>query len=533
MPTLFIISTVVFLLISVLIGILVKSHLRDIDSYISFRSKVGVIGITASMVGNIVGGGVFFAVGSMGYDAGIAPLSILLSYVIGFGLLIWLANSIRSIVQHHGVNEMFDVLRIRLNSTVGSEKYIILLCVMTLCVYFFSLAGQFLVLSTFLKFFAPEIGTNIVVLSMVLMAIMTFIYATWGGLPKDIFTDIFQTCIILIAIIAGVITLVMHPPHFNLAQLPENTFNGLGYGVIFPIAVIFFFSPTYLARFDVWQRLISSKSTKVFRVSLLISLPIICIAYGLFVFLGIYARANGPGIEIRDTAVLWSIKELMPVPVFMLMVLGLYAAVMSTADTLLNVSTISLWKALSIVRPDFGRSIQNISSIRKLSIIVGLLACLLIATSPDIVELMMGAFSSIVIFSPSILYILCSRKPLALVSLLSAGPAYLMFWIIYFILPKLRLYAFIPCASLSVIVLLIGILITWVYARKQKKEKTKKDTIISPITLPAFRIVECVLRVSRTCPMMLTSFGITDRNFVPIEEKSMYYLMPPADMHDK
>jgi Na+/proline symporter len=459
MTLVLILATVGIVLISIAIGFLVKRHLADFESYTSFRSRVGILGITASMVGNVIGGGVFFAVSSMGYDAGIAPLSILLSYMIGFALLAWLAASIRSIVQRHDVNDMYEVLRMRLGAGVSSDKYIFLLCVMTLCVYFFSLAGQFLVLSTFLKFFLPESTASVIVLSMVMMAILTFVYAAWGGLPKDIFTDMFQTCVILIAVMGGIITLFLHPPSMNTSQLPPDTFNGLGYGVVFPIAVILFFSPTYLARFDIWQRLIASKSTKVFRASLLISIPFICASYGLFVFLGIYARANGPGDSIRDTAVLWSIKDIMPAPVFLLMILGLYAAVMSTADTLLNVSTISSWKLITMIRPSYAVKMKDIRSIRKISVLVGILACMLIASAPDIVELMMGAFSSIVIFSPSILYVLCSKQPSARVSFISAAPSYMVFWGLYLAMPKLRLYAFIPCAVISIVVLVIGMLV--------------------------------------------------------------------------
>jgi hypothetical protein len=33
--------------------------------------------------------------------------------------------------------------------------------------------------------------------------------------------------------------------------------------------------------------------------------------------------------------------------------------------------------------------------------------------------------------------------------------------------------------------------------------------------------------------LMLTSFGIMDRDFIPTTEKSMFYRMPPVDMHDK
>lgn len=469
MTLILLIATIIVVSISIAIGFIVKRHLTDFDSYVSFSSRVGVFGISASMVGNIIGGGVFFAVGSMGYDAGIAPLSILFSYIIGFALLAWLASGIRSIVRHHNVKEMYEVLRIRLGAKSSSNKYIFLLSTMTLCVYFFSLAGQFLVLSIFIKFLLPESAASIVVLSMIMMAILTFIYATWGGLPKDIFTDMFQTTVILLAVIGGIITLLLYPPNINISSLPPETFNGLGYGIVFPIAVILFFSPTYLARFDVWQRLIAAKSTKVFRKSLLISIPFIFMSYCLFVFLGIYARANGPGDGIRDVAVLWSLGDIMPSSIFILMILGLFAAVMSTADTLLNVSTISSWKLITILRPTYTAKIKNVNSIRKISIVVGIFACAIIAVAPDIVDLMMGAFSSIVIFSPSILYILCTRKPSARVSFISAAPSYLIFWGLYLAIPKLRMYAFIPCAIISILLLMIGILFVWIRKRNNKE----------------------------------------------------------------
>lgn len=469
MTLVFILATICVVFISIAIGLIVRRHLSDFDSYTSFRSSVGVFGITTSIIGNIIGGGVFFVVGSMAYDAGIAPLSILFSYMIGFALLAWLSTNIRSIVQNQGAKEMYELIRMRLRTGPSSDRYVFLLSTMTLCVYFFSLAGQFLVLGTFLKFVFPESTASVVVLSMVMMAMLTFVYAAWGGLPKDIFTDMFQTTVILIAVISGIVMLFLHPPSMNTAQLPPETFNGLGYGIVFPIAVILFFSPTYLARYDIWQRIIAAKSNKVFRRSLLISIPPICAAYGLFVFLGIYARANGPGDSIRDSAVLWSLKEIMPTSVFLLIILGLYAAVMSTADTLLNVSTLSSWKLFSMIRPAYAEKMKNIKSIRKISILVGILACGIIAIAPDIVEIIMGAFSSIVIFSPSILYVLSSKRPSATVAFFSAAPSYLIFWGLYLAMPSWRLYAFIPCAILSIFNLLLGIMIMGVSKRSIKK----------------------------------------------------------------
>jgi len=56
MTLILILATVGVVLISIAIGLFVRRHLADFDSYTSFRSRVGVLGITASMVGNIVGG---------------------------------------------------------------------------------------------------------------------------------------------------------------------------------------------------------------------------------------------------------------------------------------------------------------------------------------------------------------------------------------------------------------------------------------------------------------------------------------------
>lgn len=462
MTTALLVATAAFLGVSIAIGFHVRGRVRTVDEYISYPARLGAIPIAASLVGTVVGGGVFFAVGTMAYDAGVAPLFVLVSYVVGFGALAFLARRIRGFAAPGQASDMYSILERRLGAAPASHAYVTFLAIMVLCVYFFSLSGQILVLGVFVRAFAPSLGLSVVAVSAVLVGALTLIYAVWGGLPKDILTDTFQTAILLLAVCVAVVALVISRPSLQVSNLPQNSLNGLGYGAAFPVAVVLFFSPSYLARFDMWQRIAASRTDRVFRQALALSLPVIAVSYGFFVYLGIYARANGPGSAIRDSAVLWSINSLFGPATRVLLIVALYAAVMSTADTLLNVSTVSLWRLVTRGRDRAGG--HELNSIRKWAMGVGGFAVVLILLSPDVVDLMVGAFSSIAIFAPSVLYVMLSREPKGRWAVACSAPAYVLFWVMYLVFPTARLYSFIPCTVLAVLIL--GAL--WIVSRARR-----------------------------------------------------------------
>lgn len=457
MLVLLIITTIILVGINVLIGL--KARTEDtFESFIASKNHFGSLAISLSYLGTILGGGMFFSIGAMGYQSGLAPLSLILSYIIGFFLMTKFISKVREVTDTNNINTMYEYFDFKFkNYSSWSRYYKYSVVFINLVIYFFMLAGQFLILSAFYNYFFKVAGSLLLIVSVVIIAISILIYAVLGGIKKDILTDIYQSSwLIFIIILLSTIILFGENSFSNFAKLPHNFLNGMGYGIIFPIGVVLFFSPAFIGRYDFWQRIISSKDKRTAVKSLWFTIPIIILAYCLFVYLGVFARANaGPDLN-ENNAVLWSVENLVPTSIFVLVVIGLYAAIMSTADTLLNVSTVSLWKLLNINKSNDNTSTIDLKNIKKYSLIVGLFSILIIFLAESVVTIIVGAFSSLAIFTPSIVYVSYAKKPNAKVATLSLLLPYIFFLILFIFLPSIRIYAFVPAFILSVIILLLA-----------------------------------------------------------------------------
>jgi len=444
----------VLVIINIWIGL--RSRAADgLSTFVSYKGKSSTFPIALSFIGTIVGGGMFFSVGEMGYEAGIAPLAIALSYISGFFLLGLTIPKIKRITAAENVDTLYDVVKAKMEvSGKWGDIYRVTMAGINSIVYFFLLAGQFLVLAAFYGYFFHFAGQTLMIISVFIVGVSILVYTVLGGVKKDIATDVFQTNCVIIVIAIVLLSIIFEGNVFQgFENLPKNHLNGLGYGILFPIGVLLFYSPAFIGRYDFWQRVIAAKDIHSAKTALWVSIPIILIAYCLFVYLGMFTKANAGNAPVANVAVLWALERIVPRWVFGLTAIGLYAAVMSTADTLLNVSSVSLWKMLSIFkRKPIDNSI-GLRQIKIMSLVVGVLSILIVLVAKSVVTVTVGALSSVVIFTPSILYILFARNPDGKAATFSLIIPYLLFLVLFVGMPSIRMYAFVPGVILSVLIL--------------------------------------------------------------------------------
>lgn len=427
----------------------------DYESFISARNQVGSSVLSLSIGGTAIGGGMFFAVSQMGYEAGIAVLSLPLSYVIGYLLLLKSIPRIRNFLHEANGNTLYDLIFHRLGEEQPLTKvYSNMVATVNFGMYFFMLAGQFTILATFYSFVLGVPSYVAWLLSLGVVAGSTFIYSIVGGIKKDIATDVFQVSVVAIGLLITVFYLV-RVPIAEYQNVPSSHFDMSGYGVLFPIGVLLFYSPAFVGRYDYWQRIIAAQTEQKAKKALWGSIPIIFVAYIVFCMLGIYARSHGPSIDTQYSGI-WSLKNMLPKLPFMAVLLSFYAAIMSTADTLLNISSVSLHSIITKLAGNRGKKLSNnLWSVRAVAIFVGLGASSVVMLAPDIVDLIVGGFSSIAILSPGLAVILFSKKPSSMAVTLSLGLGYSVFIIIFATVPGLRKYAFIAgvlCACLPIVI---------------------------------------------------------------------------------
>lgn len=184
----------VYLIISFCIG-LWKSKSIGLADFIASKDSFGFWVIFLSLVGTIVGGGMFFAVGQIGYEAGVLGYILGFLYIIAFSLMGFLISKIRNFFKDKNYLTLIDLV----DGEYKSKKTTFAFAVVSFFIYFFVLAGQFLVLGTFLRFFAGiQLTYAILIIAMIVVGLNIIIYSVVGGIRKDIVTDVLQMIVVFL-----------------------------------------------------------------------------------------------------------------------------------------------------------------------------------------------------------------------------------------------------------------------------------------------------------------------------------------------
>lgn len=381
---------------------------RGFRTYFADPNHHRSIPIFLSTVGTIVGGGMFLAVGQIGYEAGITGIVIGVSYLVGLSLLAVFAPALRKALAQHDCVTLIDLLE-----TSYSKRVATLFSAVSACMYFFLLAGQFVALYEFAHY--AESLTSAVWVPWALVALggtSMLLYPVIGGLRKDISTDVFQVVLVIGATV-GLMWLFLDDPHASgmWTTLPAEHLSGVGnsergYGPLFLVGVLVFVPGLFLVRNDMWQRIGAAKSARHLRLVFVSAGACSCLFYIAFTLIGMWALDSG--IPSPKTATLDMIVRSSPGPwVLGLMIGALFAAVLSSADTFVNNASGFLTR---IARPFDWARMRDDANNRKLLVwsrcfafLIVLVGATLAWVSRDIVDLLVAAFSLLLIFLPTVL----------------------------------------------------------------------------------------------------------------------------------
>jgi SSS family solute:Na+ symporter len=210
------------------------------------------------------------------------------------------------------------------------------------------------------------------------------------------------------------ISLLLKPAIWtSIATLPTIYFTGLGYGAVFLIAAVLFFVPLLLVRLDFWQRVLAAKNEAVAKRAFFIAGPVTFLFYLIFTTIGMYAKSVG--IPEAKIATLDLISQSFAGISFVIIILAFLAAVMSTADTALNVATVSFSRLLK--RETWCRYLDNkehekqlLKLVKVSALLIGLFSVIIAFLFPNIVDLFVAVFTAMLILAPATLALLFSKK---------------------------------------------------------------------------------------------------------------------------
>lgn len=304
--------------------------------------------------------------------------------------------------------------------------------------------------------------------------LVVIVYTAFAGLSGVIITDSIQFIVIIIMIIAIFIPGVWSDTSGfeNLKQLPPSFLNGTHEGLVFLIALPLLLSPSVLTRMDIWQRTLAANSQKTAKRNSLLSGAFMLPFYIIFPLVGMALRVDfGAGIDPDHATHLFLANNTNAI--FLgFAIIGLLAALMSSADSFLNIVAMTAVRDFSSWKTEGKPKDKVFKQVRIAVVVFGALALGMALYMADIVELFIAGITLNIIFTPITLLALIKKdvykyKFAAFTSILSGTIVIASLFAYGFIIDDSGILkiAFVPATIVATIAMFIGV---WIRNRKEK-----------------------------------------------------------------
>lgn len=408
--------------------------------FIANPNSTNLFLLILSLAGTLIGGGMFFTVSQLGYEAGFAGVFLGISYCIGFLVLGRISHIVRKEFNEKKILTIYQYIDYKFSEPSLPIKVGTLFRLGTGLVYIMFLAAQILIISSFVSQIIP----NLAHFSLLIGCSFIFIlnagsYTFFGGLQKDIATDAWQMFLVSI----GIISLLVYigADIEEIRNLPSGYYIGTNKGIVLLIGIILFTGPALLLRPDMWQRIITAKNDKVTKTAMTFSAFISIISFSIFSIVGMYAKSIN--LESGDIFIYKILDQSSLLSI--VIILSLFGAIVSSADTFLNNS--------SIVFNDIFFKKMNIKTLRWSTVIVVVLSLFLAFVFSDLVDLFASGFGILFIFFPMFICLIIKKNISSLVIFRSTLLGLIIYFIIVWFYPT---EAFLPgflVSSLSMYIL--------------------------------------------------------------------------------
>jgi SSS family solute:Na+ symporter len=440
-------------------------HGGDSEAYLVNNRKTRTLPLVFTTLATFVGGGTSIGLMAMGYESGFAAVGIGVAYVIGFFILARFAGKINAEGAKKSIYSLPGYLNLHYTDSghrSHARMFAAVVSGVNIFIFFFLLAAQFVGMASLLRY-AFEIGY---VPAAIISCLVVIFYTALAGLSGVILTDMIQFVVILLMIILLFIPGIWHDTQGldRLSELPATMRNGTHYGILFLVGLPLFLAPSVMVRMDIWQRMLAARNPATARRTSIISGMGMLPFYIIFPLVGMAVRLTiTQDAAPRDVAYLFIDRHSTEF-VLGFAVVGLLSALMSSADSFLNIISISAVKDLLASGRGKKRSSGAVRrSVRITAVAFGIIALLMALVFPRIVDLMVVGLGTIVIFVPITVLALTHRsvhrwRMAALYSILSGFVVNLGFFV-WGITAPVQFEAkasFIPGFIVALLVILVG-----------------------------------------------------------------------------
>ncbi|MBE0649483.1 MAG: sodium:solute symporter family protein [Bacteroidales bacterium] len=318
----------VYALICIGIGIWSSRGKKD-DDYLIASRNIRIFGFISTVVASYIGGAAIVAYSAYVYKFGISAIAVFLGTALGFLFFIPYALKLRKISTERKFLTLSDWFFYKYDKKTG-----ILSAVILLVVYFGMLLNQFIAGSSILAHISGmKYDTALLISSSIIV-----IYLFAGGFKSVVKTDIFQYIIMFVLFFLLAYVILKGESHFTSELLDFSDMS-----ISMTIAFIAFGILIIFQSAEYWQRVYAARDDKVVKRGFIGSAVLVLITGLAITIVGLSAHYHVPGIAPRN-AFAEGLKVLVPAKFLGLSLVLLFAAIMSSADTIIFVLASSMAK---------------------------------------------------------------------------------------------------------------------------------------------------------------------------------------------
>ena len=364
------------------------------------------VALVASAVCSNIGIGSFVAIFLFSSQSVLVGTSVVAAYTLGLILCGLLAPKIHDLGRHYGWYGLVDLI-------VGSHNVSRALFIWLPVAFVFILraAVQFSALALLLS----QLLTISFLASLIVTSLIIGSYIAFGGYRAATQTDIYYGAIILALsalLAAGLFLSGGSSGDTQLTALEQKNWLDLGsYEPFFLIGIWLFLPFSPLLAIDNWQRIATARTAKTARYGYWITAVICGLIYALIVVVGLIASVTENNGEATHS-VFESFRALMPSQAPWLADILFITAIVSSIDTFVMPLVTGL-----------GRYCSKLYQLRFAALLLTLCAASLAYLFGSVLDTVIAAFNSLVIFLPPIIdaSILRQPKPAAALSSILIG----------------------------------------------------------------------------------------------------------------
>lgn len=376
------------------------------DYYVGGR-KIGAYHVGLSVVATDVGGGFSIGLGGLGYAMGLSGSWLLFSGLVGAWMAaVLIIPRIKQVDEKEGMLTFPDFLRMR----YGGEVALVAALISGIGYMGFTggqiLAGAKLASATLIT--RAPLGLSPLQFSILIIAVITIVYTTSGGIKAVIYTDTVQWIILLMGLAITVPVAIwgeLDGLASIKAHLPDHFFSLTNVTVVQFINWMLTIIPIWFVAMTLYQRVYAcenrKEAQKAWFMAGLLEYPLMAF---LGVILGMCSRVLFPEVE-SEMGLPLLIKTSLPVILTGLIIAAYFSAIMSTADSCLMASSGNF--VSDVLRRYVLKNItqkQEMLLSQGVTLVIGVVAVLIAWRFEKVLEAIMFAYAFMVsgLFIPTL-----------------------------------------------------------------------------------------------------------------------------------